>query len=197
MGISSLGALVVSALKLYADWPKKTEEGKVSRVSPLVVVCALAAVVLSVVGYDIYDRRQITAGPSLVSWGGDPNAFHMTVTTQGLQEYAKTHRLLLIVRPNLIGVDPMTDMNIGKSPLFTIAGPVVTLAIPGRVPLHMVPNQVNMLDFYAARVPVGVTADRIHSVGDIADLGGAIVLRAGAGIMAGPPVDQSPSPTLR
>ncbi len=192
VGISSLGALAVSALKLYADWHKETEEGKVSRVSPLLIVCGLVIIVLSVVGYDIYDRRHPLVGPSLVSWGGDLNAYHMTVTTQGLLEYSKTHRLMLIIRPNLMGADPMTDTNIGKSALFTIAGPVVTLALPGRIPLQMVPNQINMMEFYAVRVPVGVTVDRIRSVGDVIDLGGTIVLRSGAAIMAGAPTDQSP-----
>ncbi|WP_315711646.1 MULTISPECIES: hypothetical protein [unclassified Bradyrhizobium] len=100
--------------------------------------------------------------------------------------------MMLIIRPNLMGADPMTDTNIGKSALFTIAGPVVTLALPGRIPLQMVPNQINMMEFYAVRVPVGVTVDRIRSVGDVIDLGGTIVLRSGAAIMAGAPTDQSP-----
>jgi hypothetical protein len=88
-----------------------------------------------------------------------------------------------------MGADPMTDTNIAKSNLFTIAGPVVVLAIPLTTPLKMAINQVNLMEFNAVLVPIGIGPERIKSLADVVDLGGRVFQARGTSVMAGAPID--------
>src|ERR1700688_10965 len=115
----------------------------------------------------------------------------MAVATRDIQGAAKTHRLMLITRPNLMGADPMTDTNIAKSGLFTIAGSVVVLALPTMTPLRMAANQVNLVDFNTVLLPIGVGPERIRSLADVVDLGGSIFQTRATSVMAGAPIDPS------
>jgi hypothetical protein len=137
-------------------------------------IALLSAIVVGAVGYDIYDRHHQIHRESILSWGAAGDNYHMAVATHDIQAAAKTHRLMLILRPNLMGSDPMTDTNIAKSGLFTIAGPVVVLAIPLTTPLRMAANQVNLMDFNAVLLPIGVGPERIKSLADVLDLGGSV-----------------------
>jgi hypothetical protein len=154
-------------------------------------IALLSAVVVGAVGYDIYDRHHQVHRESILSWGAAGDNYHMAVATHEIQGAAKTHRLMLIIRPNLMGTDPMTDTNIGKSGLFTIAGSVVVLALPTMTPLRMAPNQENFMDFNAVLLPIGVGPERIRSLADVVDLGGSIFQSRATSVRAGAPIDPS------
>jgi hypothetical protein len=153
----------------------------------------LTAVVVGAIGYDIYDRHHQIHSENVLAWGGLGDNYYMTVATREFQDQAKTTRLMLIVRPAIMGADPMTDANIGKSNLYTISGPVVTLTVPTSTPLRMVPLQPNMMDYNAVLLPLGVGPERIRTLGDVVDLGGKILEGRATSVMAGPPVPTPPA----
>jgi hypothetical protein len=186
-----LGTLGLGAGNLYAQWPRRTEkETSAKSIRPTLFMIVLTVIVVGSVGYDIYDRRNQVHRESVVSWGAAGDNYHMAVVTQGLEEFAKTHRMMLILRPSLMGIDPATDTNIAKSTLYTISGSVVVLAVPAATPLKMVPNQLNFMDFNAVLLPIGIGPERIRSLADVTDLGGKVYQTRATSVMAGPPVDQ-------
>jgi hypothetical protein len=185
-----LGALTINALNAYAQWPGRSEDGKRAPNHSVLLIALLSSVVLGAVGYDIYDRRHQVHRENVLSWGAAGDNYHMAVATHDVQA-AANHRLMLIIRPNLMGTDPMTDTNIAKSGLFTIAGPVVVLALPTATPLRMAINQVNLMDFDAILLPIGIGPERIRSLADVVDLGGSIFQTRATSVMAGAPIDPS------
>jgi hypothetical protein len=193
-----MGTLTLGAATTYAQWPRRIGSGKRSSSRPAVLIACLSAVVVGAVAYDIYDRRHRTHLESVLSWGGVGDKYHMIVSTHDLQGLAKTQRMMLIMRPVLLGADPMTDTNIAKSGLFTIAGPAITLAVPSNTPLRMVPNQPNLIDYNAVLLPIGVGPERIRTLADVVDLGGAVYATRATSVMAGPAIDTAnPSPPAK
>lgn len=191
--ILGLGTLGLGLANAYAQWPRGTVTGSPTKINRAVVLmAALTAIVVGAVGYDVYDRNHQVQRDSVVSWGAAGTAFHMAVTTHDLQNAAKTQRMMLILRPVLMGSDPMTDTNIAKSGLFTISGPTVVLAISSLPPLLMAADQMNFMEFNAVLLPVGVGPERIRSLADVLDLGGRIYQTRATSVMAGAPLDQVP-----
>jgi hypothetical protein len=189
-----IGTLTLGAANAYAQWPRLTQDGKQSANQPVILMALLSVIVVGTVGYDIYDRHHQVYHDSVISWGAAGDNYHMIVTTLDLQDLTKTHRMMMIIRPSIMGADPMTDTNIAKSGLFTISGPAVALAIPVSTPLRMVPNQLNFMEYNAVLIPNGVGSDRIRSLADVVDLGGKIFQTRGSSVMAGSPIDASATP---
>ncbi len=189
-----IGTLTLGAANAYAQWPRRTQDRKQSANRPVILMALLSAIVVGAVGYDIYDRHHQVYRDNVISWGAAGDNYHMVVATHDLQDLTKTHRMMMIVRPNIMGPDPMTDTNIAKSGLFTISGSAVTLAVPASSPLRMVPNQLNFMEYNAVLIPVGVGSDRIRSLADVLDLGGKLFERRGSSVMAGSPIDSSATP---
>lgn len=180
-----LGTLALGAVNTYSQWPRKARRGPSQSARPVIIMGVLSAVVVAAVGYDIYDRRTQVQRDAILGWGAAGDNYHMTVDTHELQGLEKSHRLMLLVRPQLIGTDRITDTNIGKSGLFTISGAAVTIALPANVPLRMVPNQVNFMEYNAVLLPVGIGPERISSLRDVTDLGGKVFQSRGSSVMAG------------
>jgi hypothetical protein len=56
-------------------------------------------------------------------------------------------------------------------------------------PLRRVPNQLNLIDYNVVLLPVGIAPERIRTLADVVDLGGAIYATRAASVMAGPASD--------
>jgi hypothetical protein len=185
-----VGTLMLGAVNSYVQWPHKTgDTPQPTSHRSLILMAMLSAVVVGAVSYDIYDRHHQLHRENVPSWGGIGENYHMIVATHELQDQTKTMRLMLIVRPSLLGADPMADTNIGKSGSFTISGASVALAVPANTPLRMVPNQLNVLEYDAVLLPLGIGPDRVRTLADVIDLGGKIFETRGTSVMAGPPLD--------
>jgi hypothetical protein len=182
--VLGLGTLILGGLNTYAQWHTKSKTS--SPRAPVISMVALTAIVIGAVGYDIYDRHHQVRSERVLSWGGAGTDYHMTVSTRELQDKAKSMRLMLIVRPVILGADPVTDVNIGKSGLYTIAGPVVTLTVPMSTPLRMIPLQPNLMEYNIVLLPVGIGPERIRTLADVTDLGGSVFEGRGTSVMAGP-----------
>jgi hypothetical protein len=187
-----VGTLVLGAFNTYAQWPHK--EAKTQFKNPVIWNAILCAVVVIAVGYDIYDRSRQRHIENVLAWGGLGESYYMTIATHELQGSAKTMRLMLVVRPAILGVDPMTDGNIGKSGLYTIAGANVTLAVPMNTPLRMVPQSLNLMDYNAVLLPLGTGPERIRTLADVLDLGGKIFEARATSVMAGPAIPNFSEP---
>jgi hypothetical protein len=188
-----IGTLTLGAFNAYSQWPQKAGDASAQPNRPLILMALLSAVVVGAVGYDVYDRHHQVHREDVLSWGGVGDSYYMILATHSLLDQAKAMRLMLIVRPNILGTDRMTDTNMGKSGLFTISDPTVALALPTNTPLRMVPNQLNFLEYNAVLLPLGVGPDRVRTLADVVDLGGKIFETRASSVMAGPPMDLSAS----
>jgi hypothetical protein len=193
--VLGLGTLALGAASAYAQWPRRTDGSNPTSSNRVVaLMLVLSVIVVGSVAYDIYDRHHQVHHDTVISWGGAGTNYHMVVATHELQDVAKTQRMMMVVRPNLMGIDPLTDTNIGKSGLYTITGPAVTLVVPTNTPLRMVVNQPNIMEYIAVLLPVGIGPERIRTLADVIDLGGRIYQTRGSSVMAGSPIDPSTLP---
>ena len=62
-----VGALTLTALNTYAQWPRRSEDGKQTLSRSMLSIALLSAVVVGAVGYDIYDRHHQVHRESILS----------------------------------------------------------------------------------------------------------------------------------
>jgi hypothetical protein len=184
------GLLAIQTIYIGATFHRKEGkpvEGRTSHFQrPTLVVAVLMLLTWASVGYDYYDRHYRSSAPTPVveAYGVTPGpggGFMATVNGAEMQEYHSDYKAILIVRVAYANVDEMTDPRIEKSTEYTITnGPMLMAVVPHpEFKLNLSSTHDNVIVYYAAVLPRGISEGQIVSLSDVTRLGGKI-LGAGA-----------------
>ena len=122
----------------------------------------------------------------VLSWGLTPQGAYYAIFNGNLiHQYAKTEKLMLILRVGFADRDKSTDQEIEKSSVYSIVDGAETLAHPPSMRLRFLVGFPNNLEFDIVVIPNDISADKILSLSDVELLGGKLLASAGMNITGG------------
>jgi hypothetical protein len=124
-----------------------------------------------------YFHQQPQTRTSLaLSWGieGPPLAYVLVADGSRLMPYAKTHKLMLLVRSVYATVDRLADKNIETSQHYTISNSPVSVGFISKGQINF-PNPRALLEYNLILIPNEVAPEQVTSLAEAERLGGRIL----------------------
>lgn len=152
---------------------------------PMLLMATFTALTWGAVLFDFTHKPAQPPG-TIADYGVTNSTFYAKAIVPSWSDF-KSYRAMLITRSNFANVDRPSDTYLGKSPLYTVEGPQITLAVSAGDPaMRYIPGP-NDVEFNLVLLPAGVTREDIRTIGDIPRYRGLTVdVRYLGGVTAGP-----------
>jgi hypothetical protein len=155
---------------------------------PIVIIGTFMILTWAAVGFDYFNRSEISEA-RIINYGVDgPTQFHAIVTLNKWQDY-KDYKGLLITRTSFADRDRMNDDWIAKSIPYTIDSQYLTMIAITHDQMRFATGAVDFIEYNFIVIPKDKRAEQIITLGDVAHLGGKILAVAGQGIPIPAPTD--------